>query len=174
VAISNSLRRLLHIRKLEEEQRKIALESVLAELHNLKVTLGAMRARERGGRERVALSSQSSDPADRIASLVECESARRSAQALEGRIAETASRASAARDDYVSKRVERRQVETVLEEAEEARAAERARREQEGVDQWFSARRHTRSAPRRNEEKLEIRDSKETGSVPEEELRSNS
>jgi hypothetical protein len=149
VAISDSLRRLLHIRILEEEQRKIALESALAELHRLENALAALQARERRGRERVALSSQSSDPADRIAGLVECESARSGTRVLQARIAETASRVHAARSEYLFKRVERRQVETVIQEAAEAVQAEDVRREQEGVDQWFSARQHSRGALRR-------------------------
>jgi hypothetical protein len=172
MAISDSLRRLLHIRTLEEDQRRIVLDSALAELHSLEHTLGATRARERSGREHVVLSSRSGDTADRIAGLVECESARRNARMLEARIAKAALRAGEAREEFLSKRVERRQVETVIGEAEDVQDAEAARHAQQGVDEWFSARRHARSADRRNESKLEIKDCKESGSIPEEELRS--
>jgi hypothetical protein len=172
MAISDSLRRLLHIRTLEEEQRKIVLDLALAELHSLEHTLGAMRARERSGRERVVLSSRSGDTADRIAGLIECESARRNARMFEARIAKAALRAGEAREEFLSKRVEKRQVKTILQEAQGAQNAEAARHEQQGVDEWFSARRHAGSANRRNEAKLEIKDCKESGSIPEEELRS--
>jgi flagellar export protein FliJ len=173
VAISDSLRRLLHIRTLEEEQRKLALDSALAELHRLEGALGATRARERAGRSRIALSSRSGDAADRIAGLVECESARHRAQILEARISETTQRIGRSRDEYLAKRVERRQVETVIQEARSAQDAETARREQQGVDEWFSARHHTGNVHRRNSEEPEIKERKEITSIPEEELRSN-
>jgi aspartokinase len=172
MAISDSLRRLLHIRTLEEEQRKIVLDSALAELHSLESTMVAMRARERTGREHVVLSSRSGDTTDRIAGLVECDSARRSAHMLEARISKAALRAGEAREEYLSKRVEKRQAETIIGEAEDVQDAEAARHEQQGVDEWFSARQHARGANRRNEAKLEIKDCKESGSIPEEELRS--
>ena len=173
MAVSDSLRRLLHIRTLEEEQRRIALDAALAELHRLENALTAMRARERSGREHVALASRSGDPCDRIAGIVECESARRGAQRIEARIPEAAFRASSARDEYLQKRVERRQVETVIEEARAAQDDEAARRGQQNTDEWFSTRRHARSAHRQPDKKLEIEDRKETASIPEEELKSN-
>jgi hypothetical protein len=172
MAISDSLRRLLHIRTLEEEQRKVVLDSALGELHSLEHSLGATRARERSGRQHVAMSSRSGDTTDRIAGLVECESARRNGHMLEARIAKAALRAGEAREEFLSKRVERRQVETVIEEAEDVQDSEAARHDQQDVDEWFSTRRHARSASRRNEEKLEIKDCKETAAIPEEELRS--
>ena len=171
--ISSSLRRLLHIRMLEEEQRKIALESALSELHRLESALRAARESERRGRQRVVVTSCSPDATDRIAGLVECESARHSTQILEARIPQAMLRANAAREEYLAKRVERRQVETVLQEAQDAQHAEGERRAQQTVDEWFSGRRQQRSALRQTAQKLEIKSHKETDSIPEEELRSN-
>jgi flagellar biosynthesis chaperone FliJ len=173
MAISGSLRRLLHIRTLEEEQRRIALESALSDLHRLENALRVARASERGGRQRVALSSRSGDTTDRIAGIVECETARRSARFIEARIPQAMLRANAARDEYLAKRVERRQVETVIQETQNAQDAEAARRNQQIVDEWFSARRHARSATRQTDKKREMENRKETVAVPEEELRSN-
>jgi hypothetical protein len=173
VAVSDSLRRLLHIRTLEEEQRKIALDAALAELHRLENALTAMRARERSGRDHVALSSRSCDATDRIAAIVECESARHGAEIIEARIPEAALRVSSAREEYLQKRVERRQVETVIEETRAALDAEAARRAQQGTDEWFSTRRHAHSANRQTANKLEMENRKETAPIPEEELRSN-
>ncbi len=173
MAISGSLRRLLHIRMLEEEQRKIALESAVSELHRLESALRAARASERNGRQRVALSSSSGDATDRIAGLIECESAHRIAKIIEARIPQAVLRADTARDEYLVKRVERRQVETVIQEAEDAQAAEAARRNQQTVDEWFSTRRQQHRADRHTRKKLQIRNHKETDPIPEEELRSN-
>jgi flagellar export protein FliJ len=173
MAISGSLRRLLHIRMLEEEQRKIALESALSELHRLESVLRAARESERNGRQRIARSLRSSDATDRIAGLVECASAQRSAQIIEARIPQAALRVNAARDEYLAKRVERRQVETVIQEAEDAQDAEAARRNQQTVDEWFSARRQRRPPNRQTRKKLDIKNRQETDPIPEEELRSN-
>jgi hypothetical protein len=147
------MRRLLHVRTLEEDQRKIALESALAEVQRLESALGAMRARERSGIQRIGLSARSGDTADRIAGLVESESARHGAQMLRARLSEAVLRATGSREEYLFKRVERRQVETVLREAEDAQAATNARREQQDIDEWFSAHRHASDANRQNPEK---------------------
>jgi flagellar export protein FliJ len=173
MTVSDSLRRLLHIRVLEEEQHKIALEAALAELHRLENALRAMRARERSGREHLASASRSGDATDRIAGIVECESARHGAQVIEARIPQAALRAGAAREQYLAKRVERRQVETVIEEAKAAQNAEATRRSQQSTDEWFSTRRHARSANRQTKKKHEMENHKESASIPEEELRSN-
>jgi hypothetical protein len=44
MAVSRALRRLLRIRDLEEEQRRVALESALVELHRLQHSLEAAGA----------------------------------------------------------------------------------------------------------------------------------
>jgi flagellar export protein FliJ len=177
MAISDTLRRLLHVRILEEEQRKIALESALAEVQRLESALCAAHARERFGREHVGLSFQSGDTADRVAGLKESDSARRGAQSLRVHLSEAVLRAVQSREEYLPKRVERRQVETVIREAEDAQAAEDARRDQQGIDEWFSAHRHSldadAAADRQNSAEPEIKNRKEIPSIPEEELRSN-
>jgi hypothetical protein len=57
-------------------------------------------------------------------------------------------RATGSREEYLSKRVERRQVETVLCEVEAAQTAADTRREQQDIDEWFSAQRHASNAGR--------------------------
>jgi flagellar biosynthesis chaperone FliJ len=153
MAISEAMRRLLNVRTLEEDQRKIALESALAEVQRLENALGAIRARERSGIERIGLSARSGDTADRIAGLVESELARHTAQMLRARLSAAVLRVAGSREEYLSKRVERRQVETVIREAEDAQVAADARREQQGIDEWFSAHRHASGTDRQNSEK---------------------
>ena len=62
--------------------------------------------------------------ADRAAALVEIDAARRRAAALRPRSAAAEATASRARQDYLAKRLERRQVETLIEEARAQEAIE--------------------------------------------------
>lgn len=135
--VSAALRRLLHVRGLEEEQQRLALETALAGLHALGLALERNRARERRGRRRIA---SAADQADRIGALVETQSATRHAAALVPRIAAVDREVARLREQYLSKRVERRQAETLIRETEAADALEGSRRAQQDLDDWFGAR----------------------------------
>jgi hypothetical protein len=182
--VSNALRRLLRVRDLEEEQHKAALESALGELHRLESALSTAHGREHAGRLGVAASAHSADRADRVAGLVETEAGRRGVSVLTPWVAAAANRAAQLRAEYLASRVERRQVETVIREAEALDAVDRGRREQQAADEWFGTRRHGMLAqnadrttaatePRQIPEKHEMKDSQESSSLPEAELRSN-
>src|ERR1700738_4461868 len=102
--VSRALRRLLHVRTMEEEQQRLALESALGELHALEDALSAARARDRAGRALLNLSFQASDPTDRPAAQVEVQSAVRRAAFLKPRIAAAETAASRARQAFLDKR----------------------------------------------------------------------
>ncbi|HWE86714.1 MAG TPA: hypothetical protein VG267_17350 [Terracidiphilus sp.] len=135
--VSAALRRLLHVRGLEEEQQRLALETALAGLHALGLALERARARERRGRRRIA---SAAEQADRIAALVETQSAGRHAAALVPRISAVEREAARLREQYLLKRVERRQAETLIREREAADALEGSRRAQQDLDNWFGSR----------------------------------
>lgn len=135
--VSAALRRLLHVRGLEEDQQRLALETTLAGLHALELALERARARERRGRQRIA---SAGDPADRIAALVETQSAARHGAALVPRIAAAQREAAQIRAQYLLKRVGRRQAETLIRETEAADALKGSRRAQQDLDDWFGAR----------------------------------
>jgi len=139
---NDGLGRLLHLRTLEEEQRRTALDSATAALHRMRAALQAAHARERRGRESIVHSSHSGSPADRIAGLVESEAARRAATLLRVRIAAIEEQAAELRRAYLEKRTERRQVETLLREAEARQVLDLSRREQQSLDNMFGAKRH--------------------------------
>lgn len=172
MAISDALRRLLAVRALEEEQHKRALDSAVGELRRVENALEGTRLRERCGREHVTRAVFSEDAAERIAGLVQAESAKRNVELLRAWIQEAGERAAVLREGYLAKRVERLQVESVIREAEAREAAEGARREQQSLDDGFAARRHAGSAHRQNAEKIDMKSCKESGPIPEEELRS--
>ncbi|HTX74916.1 MAG TPA: hypothetical protein VMD29_01835 [Terracidiphilus sp.] len=135
--VSPALRRLLRVRNLEEEQQRLALDAALADLHALEHVLESARARERRGRQRTGTAT---NLADRVAALVETQSAARHAAALVLRIAAAQRQASDLRGQFLSKRVERRQAETLIREAEAADALAAGRHAQQDLDDWFGGR----------------------------------
>ena len=137
MAIPRNMRRLLHVLEIEEEQRRAEMESALGDLHRLERALEAAEEREREGRRLVLASAVTGEIADRLAGLEESRAARRVGAALQPKIAETRAEASARRRDFLTKRIERRQAETVIRRAEAAEATEAGRRGQRVQDEWF-------------------------------------
>src|ERR1035441_8300431 len=124
MAVSRALRRLLRIRELQEEQSRLALESALGELHRLEHALSANFERERRGRSLVQASAQSGQLTDRLAGLEETRSASLHAAALGPRIDGMGEEVTDRRQEFLSKRVERRQAETLIRETEALEAIE--------------------------------------------------
>lgn len=149
MAVSRALRRLLHIREIEEEQRRLALEAALHELARLEQALKAANRHQLRGRRLVSLSARSSDPADRLAGLEETSAAARHADHLAMRIESAAEQVAALRQQLLASRVERRQAETILDEAAARESLVASRRGQQAIDDWFAAQRfrRERSAP---------------------------
>jgi hypothetical protein len=142
MAVSRALRRLLHIRDLQEEQSRLALESALGELHNLEDAMAATFERSRQGRRLVDASARSGQLADRLAGIEETRSASRHAEALEPRIDAMGEEVKELRQEFLSRRVERRQAETLIRETEAREAVEDGRRGQQTLDNWYSSRMH--------------------------------
>ena len=135
MAVSRALRRLLRIRDLEEEQGRTALESAVGDLSRLQQALASTTER------------------DRLAGLEETRAADRMALALSPRIEEAEGGVAALREEYLARRVERRQAATLVDEAEARDALEIERRSQMALDDWFRNRLHGRGV----EEKLRRR-----------------
>jgi len=142
MAVSRALRRLLRIRDLEEEQRRLAFESAQGELNRLEHALAATADRARRGRQLVGASAQSGELPDRLAGLEETRAAGRGAMALGPRIEDVKVEVDALRKEFFAKRIDRRQAETLIRETEARDAIEGARRSQQDLDDWFRNRRH--------------------------------
>jgi flagellar biosynthesis chaperone FliJ len=140
MAVSRALRRLLRIRELQEEQSRLALESALGELHRLEHALTANLERERRGRSLILTSAQTNYLTDRLAGLEETRSASLHAAALGPRIDGMGEEVTGCREDFLYKRVERRQAETLIRETEAREAIVDARRSQQSLDDWYSSR----------------------------------
>jgi len=146
MAVSNALRRLLKIRAIEEEQSRLALESALGELNRLEVALAATAERDRLGRRLVESSARNGVLPDRLAGLEETRAARCSATVLGPRIAEAELDVLGLREEFLSRRVERRQAETLIEETEALDALDAGRRGQQSLDDWYGNRMHRTEA----------------------------
>ena len=142
MAVSRALRRLLRIREIEEEQGRMAMKSALADLHRLERALTASLERERRGRRLVQASARSGELPDRLAGLEELRGADRLAQVLAPRIVDSEQSVAGLREEFLSMRVARRQVETLIEEAEARDAVDAGRRSQQALDDWYRNRLH--------------------------------
>jgi flagellar biosynthesis chaperone FliJ len=142
MAVSRALRRLLRIRDLEEEQSRLALESALGELNRLEHAFAATAERDRQGRQLVRSSAESGEVPDRLAGLEEIHAATRHAAALAPRIAEMEGSVAVLREEFLRRRVERRQAETLIRESEAEIAVEAGRRSQQALDDWHRNRLH--------------------------------
>jgi flagellar biosynthesis chaperone FliJ len=146
MAVSRALRRLLRIRDLEEEQCRLALESAIGDLSRLRHAQEASVERGRRGRRLVESSAHSGELTDRLAGLEETRAAGRSAVAIAPRVADAEQDVANLREEYLASRVERRQAETLIEEAEARDALDAERRAQQGLDDWFRNRLHRQAS----------------------------
>lgn len=140
MAPSPALCRLLRIRNLEEEQSRLALESAMGELARLQDALKATVERERHGRRLIEASACTGELPDRLAGIEEAHTADRLFAALGPRIAIKEDEVLARRQEFLLKRVERRQAETLIEAAEAQGAIEAGRRGQQALDNWYGSR----------------------------------
>jgi flagellar export protein FliJ len=134
VPVSAALRRLLHIRELEEDLSKSELEVALAEMRRLEQAFDGAKQREHSGRLLVRSSAQTGSLTDRIAGLEDMRAACHSANTLSIALATAEQRVVELRNRLLSKRVQRQQAGTLVERHESRAMAEDARREQQEMD----------------------------------------
>jgi len=145
--VSRAMRRLLQVLEIQEEERRAAMELARVELDRFKEALTRTKERERNGRRLVAASAATGEVTDRIAGLEEAGTAKRIAAALGPRIMEAEAAVSERRREFLDKRVERRQTETLIEEAEARDRVEAGRSAQRSLDDWFLNRRKKEALP---------------------------
>ena len=148
MAVSRAMKRLLDVLETQEEDRRRALELARAELNQLEQAMAQSVERERNGRRLVAQSAASGEIADRIAGIEETRAAKRIRKALRPRIAESETAVDTRQQEFLATRIERRQTQTLIEEAEALERLEAGRRTQQDLDDWFLSRRMTSGAAR--------------------------
>lgn len=142
MAVAPAIRRLLRVLEIEEEQARTALASAQGDLRLLEHRLNACAERNRRGRQLVVASATSGNLIDRWAGLEEARLSTSRVAFLKPRIPEAQMIVAARRQEYLAKRVERRQAETLIEEAEARAAVEEGRRSQQALDDWYLNRLH--------------------------------
>lgn len=144
MAVSRTLKRLLRVLELEEEQCLGAMEEAMAELRRLENALVVAGERSRQARLMVVNSAYTGAFEDRLAGLTEAEASERLQKALKPHISVAESYVAEVREAYLAKRVERRQAETLIEEAEARDKVENNRKAQASLDEWYLSQPHRR------------------------------
>jgi hypothetical protein len=134
--IPQKLKRLHSIRSAEEQQMEILMNAELVELRRLQNALETTRERLRRARTLLATSAQSGPVEDRLAGLEEIILSNRLASLLAIRIGTAEQRFLQSRSQFLSKRIERRQVGSLLEEARRQVRIDEARNAQHALDDW--------------------------------------
>lgn len=142
MAVSRAMRRLLRVRDLLEEQSQLSLEAATGELHRLEDALQATASQDRRGRLLVEASARNGELPDRLAGLEEARSAARFRVVVIPRIREAELAVSTLREEFLAKRVDRRQAETLILKTEARDTAEAGRRGQQALDDWYRFRLH--------------------------------
>lgn len=137
MAVSPGLRRLLGIRRLIEEQEQGALVTARAELSRLEHALEAATTHARRGRELVSRSLQTGNLPDRLAGLAETQTAERVACDVLHALHAAQRKVDQQQQKYLSRRIERRQAETMVHTSDAAEARQALRRTQQALDEWF-------------------------------------
>lgn len=142
MAVAPGLLRYLRVLVLEEEQAQAAFEAASAQARALDKRLETVAALERNGRQLIAVSAWSGDALDRIAALEQMSAARRAICALRPIRTAALEEASRRRAAFLEKRVQRRQAETLIQEAQARAAIEASRRDQQSMDEMHLDRAH--------------------------------
>lgn len=137
MAVSRAMGRLLRIREMEEEQSQTALERAVGEQRRLELAKASAKQRERAGRMLLAASTATGELVDRVAGVEQVRSAQRHEEVLQPRLADAERMVGVQRQEFLAKRVERRQVESVVRKHEAEESVETERRTQRELDDWF-------------------------------------
>lgn len=153
--VPRSMRRLVRILHMQEEQSRTVLESAVAALRLLEQAEEGTRTRSRAGRRLVATSALESQIArqlvDRLAGLEEMLAASRMAAVLATPASDARQNVALRREEFLARRVERRQAEALVKNAEADQAAEAGRAGQRALDDWYLNRLRTAEPGRKKD-----------------------
>jgi len=158
MAIPDSLRRLLEVLRLEEEQARRAAVAAGATRERLHVARADVLRRERQGRLLVAGGVHSGAVGDRLAGLEEICIARRVGAILAPRILAAEREEHQLRQEFLERRTERRQTEILVEAAQRREAREESRRAQQTVDEQHLVRMVCAQRKKAEAERVQLND----------------
>ena len=134
---SGRLRRLRNLRRIEEQNQASLLESARAELRQIEEALEQARSRRQTGRVLVERSIESGETRDRVIGIEEVACANRVLKVLIRRKHPAEELVERTRAQYLGKRTERCQVESLLRVELERESVAAQRRSQSSLDEWY-------------------------------------
>ena len=137
MSVSKSLERLLHVREIQEELRKRDLAAAAINLARLERADASAAERVIRGRKLLFSALDANDLCERLVGQAEIEWGELRQALLKNRVENMKSLAEEIRADVIDKRLERQQVETVVEAAEAQVEIEMGRKTQQSLDDWF-------------------------------------
>jgi hypothetical protein len=142
VAGPQNLRRVYNIRIAEERQLNAQMESALAKLRLLQNGLTAALKSAKQARALIVSSANTGEPVDRIAALQESRAAEHKRKVIQERIAAAEVEIASLRQEFLIKRIERRQVDSLLDVARARLEVEENRKSQSELDDWHLSQRN--------------------------------
>ena len=140
MAVKRVLTRLLRLRELEEELSRVELESAVGQRSRIERELETARARQAQGRRRFVAEAGNGETVGWMAALVQMEQARTHGDRIEGSLAAAEAEVARQRQEFMERRVDREQVETLLDGAHREAEIEAGRRAQQMLDDWYGRR----------------------------------
>jgi hypothetical protein len=138
--VSSALQRLLSILNQEELLRRRELEWAQGELAQLEHAMKAAGERQQNGRRLIACAVRSNDLCDRLAGMEEVQAGRDCGAVLQEHIHRSNFIVEDLRTALLSKQVERKQTETLIEASEAREAIEADRQMQKSLDDRYLSR----------------------------------
>jgi flagellar biosynthesis chaperone FliJ len=145
VSRTTRLRRLCEIRRVEEQMQASLLDSANAELLQIDTALEEAHIRKRTGQVLARTGIQTGRAGDRVMGFEEIACATRVSQFLLTRKALAEERVEKIREEYLRKRAEKCQLESLLRKEAEREMAAIQRRSQSALDEWYRGLRYGRS-----------------------------
>jgi flagellar export protein FliJ len=135
-----TLERLWRLRELEEEQSRLALEERVQDRDRIVQRLESASRAAVQSRRIFAERLGDPDTAARTGALVELEHARRRQAAIRPQFEVAETNVEMGREEFLTRRTARRQLETLLEREHRAAREEIVRRAQQMLDDWYGRR----------------------------------
>lgn len=134
------LQRLLRVRKLEEQQSRAELESVVGNRDEIGREIAEAKGRQSAEWHRLISAADEEDRSGRAVATIAMEMARMQQMRAEPRLKEMEAEVARTREELLTRRVRRRQVEAVLEEELRETQKTSERKAQQTLDDWYGRR----------------------------------
>ena len=142
------LSRLLRLRELEEEMSRMELEGAVGDRERVAGELAAAVNRQALGRQGFLVSIGDPDTAGRTGAVISMEQARELSVRIASRLEAADREVIRRREEFLSRRTDRQQIETLVQREQLTLREEAGRRAQQMLDDWYG-RRSPRQAERR-------------------------